>query len=113
MCIRDRVITIHTNTTKNLYGVVNLPSSSNALATGDEMQVFELSTFTAMIQSSWYVNKINKMHFTKAINGYIVGDKGLIRHTTDGGMNWQIVKPVSYTHLFSYHLPVQQLKPAC
>jgi RHS repeat-associated protein len=87
------VTNINTNTTQNLYGISDLPSTTNVLALGDNMQTFVLSSSFVMKQRTWFTNEITKLHFANSLNGYVVGKKGLIRHTTDGGGTWKVVKP--------------------
>ncbi len=39
-------------------------------------------------KADWKVN-FNDVYFTDANNGWIIGDKGTIVHTSDGGKNWE------------------------
>lgn len=83
---------INANTTNNLYGVTKMPSNNYMLLVGDNMQAFVASLNFAIKQPTWFINEPTKIHFANPLNGYIVGKKGLIRHTNDGCNTWSIVK---------------------
>ena len=45
-------------------------------------------TFEWSSQNSGVTTSLNDVYFTDNQNGWAVGDKGIIIHTTDGGQNW-------------------------
>jgi len=51
-----------------------------------------LTTLAIQRFNSIFPQTLNKVHFTDANNGYVVGDNGFIRHTNDG-QTWQVVLP--------------------
>jgi photosystem II stability/assembly factor-like uncharacterized protein len=57
---------------------------------------FSMGLFKA---NAFHTQELVKAHFTTPSNGYVIGDHGFIRHTTDGN-TWQVVLPrLQYAHL--------------
>ena len=42
------------------------------------------------IQNSISTNRLNSICFVDSLKGWVVGNKGLIMHSIDGGKNWTI-----------------------
>ncbi len=47
---------------------------------------------------------LNGLYFRNAQEGMLVGDKGLVRYTTDGGKNWKELKKFTELHLNDVYL---------
>jgi RHS repeat-associated protein len=84
---------VFANTDQNINCLAYASAGTNILSGGNNMQSFYLGNTSSLQNSNWFTNEITQLHFTDADNGYIVGKKGLIKHTSNGGLNWQSVKP--------------------
>lgn len=80
-------------TSENFNTAAFYPSNSNAVIAGNLTTAYDVSGINTIANKNWFTNQITKLHFTDPGNGYVVGIKGLIRHTNDGGFTWRTVKP--------------------
>jgi len=81
------------NDLNNFNSVAYTPLTGNAICVGDNTRSFDLFSLSSVANKNWFTNEITKLHFNDPENGYFVGKKNLIRHTTDGGFTWKTVRP--------------------
>ncbi|MBK8705989.1 MAG: hypothetical protein IPN33_22160 [Saprospiraceae bacterium] len=80
---------------EDFRGLCFLPGSTAVYAVGDNAAVYQYNGASGAKIKAIYTPALRDVHFTNVQNGYIVGDKGTIRHTADGGTRWQYVLPVN------------------
>jgi len=62
---------------------------------GDNAAVYSYNNTGGAKIKSVFTPGLTDVHFTNPFNGYVVGEKDIIRHTADGGQHWQYVKPTN------------------
>lgn len=70
-------------------------SSTTALAVGAHAHLRWCYGQTSMANKQVFAPQLKTIHFTDASNGYVVGNRFTVRHTTDGGNTWNVVIPSS------------------
>jgi len=54
----------------------------------DEFEILDLDRLNWVIQYSDSITKLNKIYFVDENTGWVIGDRGLILYTSNGGANW-------------------------
>ena len=79
-------------TGSGFQGIGMLPSGT-AIAVGDGASVCMYAGLNGAPINSLFTPALNDVHFVNSNNGYVVGDVGTIRHTSNAGGNWNTVAP--------------------
>jgi len=78
--------------TANFKGVA-FTGSSNAVAIGGNGMVYNFAVTSGVKNKNVYTPNLREANFINANEGYVIGETGTIRHTSDGGITWKVVLP--------------------
>ncbi|MEO5643457.1 MAG: YCF48-related protein, partial [Bacteroidia bacterium] len=99
------IATTTVSTSGNLKGVAVRTSYTYAVAVGDHAHVRLCNGATSMQNKQVFTPALRNIHFTDANNGYLVGVRFTVRKTTDGGLTWNVVLPVSSSVTLNTNMP--------
>jgi len=85
------------NSSQNNFSTVCFTKSATAtnavFVMGNNTSIFKYDKTNGLPVKSIYPGGLNDVAFADENNGYVVGDKGFIRHTTDGTKTWKTILP--------------------
>ncbi|MBN8702780.1 MAG: hypothetical protein J0M08_06930, partial [Bacteroidetes bacterium] len=87
-------VSVSVNTAaQHVNGLAFSSSNAMAIAVGSGAAMYNMGGASGAKLKELFLPKLNDIHFADASNGYIVGLKGSIRKTANGGSSWNFILP--------------------
>ncbi len=79
--------------TTNFNGVVFKTDGSGVFSVGSGSAIYQYNANNGIKIKPVFVHSLKDVHFRDANEGFAIGEHGIIRHTTNAGISWNVIKP--------------------
>ncbi len=79
--------------TTHFNGVVFRTDGSGVFAVGSGSAIYNYNANNGIKIKPVFVHALKDVHFRDANEGFAVGEHGIIRHTRNAGISWNVIKP--------------------
>lgn len=93
LTVVNPVITQHgtINSGLNYKGVTLKPTTTDTYIAASGGQMYLYGTGYSMKVNNLFLSKLNDVNFYDAPNGYVVGESGIYRSTTNSSLSWNVI----------------------